>query len=1233
MKKYIICIFIIFFLSVPSLFAQWISLDGTNKVNKPNIKVLNSDYSSLLIEISLPGIEITKRTEDSQTFDELRFPEYYTTLEVGKPQLPVIRELLGVPDFSDYKFSIIDSSVILLTNYNIFPFQEPVFEGEKEAFIIDESFYQHDDIYPANIVELDMHGIWRDIKVSRLSIFPVRYIPKTKTLKIYKRVVIKIDIKDVSGSVFIRKKHIPKEWEKLYKKSIINYDFLPQSFNKNNSINSVVDYDYLIITANDYLDAIQPLAQWKTRSGLLSKVVSVNEIGNNETSIKNYITNEYNAHNIRYVLLVGDISQLCWSSIPSSVPGNPPLPGDYNYSLHAGGDFLPEVAIGRISAISVAEVQHIINKGIKYETIPPVDNWVRNTLLVAHKEGAPGKYQGCKEEIRTYDYFHNPIFSTAYGASSAYSGDEATNVDVNSYINSGMGIVNYRGHGSPIAWTMWNINNESYTTSNVRALNNGNKNPIVFSIACSNAKLDYNGECLAEAFSKADYGTTAILGATRPSYTSANHTYDEQLFITAFDLENMNIGYTSNAAAERIITWHGITGEDNAKMYLWLGDPSIELWTNSLQQYTNVQITDNGSSITVNCGVYGSTICASSGNNGSSYYNRQDNRYSYTFHTSVRPLYITITKHNYIPYTAVTGGNFTSDETWFGNLHLLGTVTVSGNGSLTLLPNTHVLMDGYYTIATYDNACLIAEGTEEDPILFTSTSGTTPQSWNRLYLRTDNNSLKWCEIEYSNWGIHAIGYPSSGNVFENCNLHDNDIGFSIEQNTCDMINCHVYDNRHNIVAVTNPQVNISGTHITDGGRDGIYSSTGNLLNIYGCVIENNGTGGTSTRNGIRTGSGNVINIGRLNYPTWNGYNTIRNNYESEIYATSGLSGLQVYYSSIHDNNGYEVYNASVNNPYIYTMECWWGEYPPNGAQFYGNVYIIDPLLSQPAWEGQTFSGQQFSKSGFMPVSAPSPWEKIASLKLIIDEKSGIEKADSALVELFNIIRTDFVTDRYKECDGFYQYLSGLYDSNDKNALGKRALQYMILWKTLEGSFIEAISLSENALISFDSEDLQQVTANLVLLYSYSAQFTKADDILSHYKDKYKNDLPEIEFLERTLADYKVMFSEEQRLSKDGILPDSEPKDPLLPEEYTLQHNYPNPFNPITSLCFGLPERTHVTLTIYDITGRLVEQLINQHIPAGYHTISWDATSYSSGVYIARLKAGRSIKTQKMVLMK
>lgn len=78
MKKQISFILTILFLSVSSLFSQWIPFDGTTKAGKPNVKVLKSDNSGLLIEISIPGMETAKRTEDDKTFDELRFPEYYT---------------------------------------------------------------------------------------------------------------------------------------------------------------------------------------------------------------------------------------------------------------------------------------------------------------------------------------------------------------------------------------------------------------------------------------------------------------------------------------------------------------------------------------------------------------------------------------------------------------------------------------------------------------------------------------------------------------------------------------------------------------------------------------------------------------------------------------------------------------------------------------------------------------------------------------------------------------------------------------------------------------------------------------------------------------------------------------------------------------------------------------------------------------------------------------------------
>ena len=297
MKKHISFVFAILFLSASSIFAQWVPFNGTIKAEKPHITVKSFDYSSMLLEISIPGIESSKRIEENNTYDVIKFLGYNTTLEIGKPQLPAIRELLAVPNFTNYKFSIVDSSIITLTNYIVFPFQTPVPEGEKEDFTIDESFYKQDNFFPKNVFELDTPGIWRDIRVSTLSILPIHYNPKTKTLRIYQKVVIKIDFEQVTGNAFVREKSIPIEWEKLYKNSIVNYNFLPEKLNKSNSLMSIGDYDYLIITDDDYLETIEPFSQWKTRKGLLSKIVPISEIGNNQTNIKNFIIDEFNDHN------------------------------------------------------------------------------------------------------------------------------------------------------------------------------------------------------------------------------------------------------------------------------------------------------------------------------------------------------------------------------------------------------------------------------------------------------------------------------------------------------------------------------------------------------------------------------------------------------------------------------------------------------------------------------------------------------------------------------------------------------------------------------------------------------------------------------------------------------------------------------------------------------------------------------------------------------------------------
>ncbi|MBD3170047.1 MAG: S8 family serine peptidase [candidate division Zixibacteria bacterium] len=92
-------------------------------------------------------------------------------------------------------------------------------------------------------------------------------------------------------------------------------------------------------------------------------------------------------------------------------------------------------------------------------------------------------------------------------------------------------------------------------------------------------------------------------------------------------------------------------------------------------------------------------------------------------------------------------------------------------------------------------------------------------------------------------------------------------------------------------------------------------------------------------------------------------------------------------------------------------------------------------------------------------------------------------------------------------------------------------------------------------------------------------------------------------------------------------------DPAIPANFALAGNYPNPFNPATNIRYQLPVSANVTLDIYNVLGQKVETLVNGYQEAGYHSVSWDASGYSSGVYFAKLSDGAETATQKMMLVK
>ena len=89
----------------------------------------------------------------------------------------------------------------------------------------------------------------------------------------------------------------------------------------------------------------------------------------------------------------------------------------------------------------------------------------------------------------------------------------------------------------------------------------------------------------------------------------------------------------------------------------------------------------------------------------------------------------------------------------------------------------------------------------------------------------------------------------------------------------------------------------------------------------------------------------------------------------------------------------------------------------------------------------------------------------------------------------------------------------------------------------------------------------------------------------------------------------------------------------IPNKYSLEQNYPNPFNPTTTIRFSIPEAGRVSLSIYNLLGEKVEEILNQELVTNTYEITYDASNLSSGVYFYTIKTANFISTKKMLLMK
>ncbi len=305
------------------------------------------------------------------------------------PEIPHIAKILAIPDQGTVSVEVLETGKTqIIKGINIPPVRESWMEGKPETpYCENIAAYSSEDIYPAELVKVEDPAIFRDFRIARVSIYPIRYSPAKQEIEVVSSITIKVKYGGGSGinSKLGFKKPIAPSFDRLYKSILFNYDeVLRREYN-----GDALGYDLMICFMPDsFVTSFQAYADWNHKTGTYIKVIKFSEIGANGTNpvpIKNYILNAYTTWPVppTHVLIIGDAGVAPHQNI--TLDGWTFPYDDYFVEL-TGNDYFPELMIGRFTNQANAKLRNIRNKLINYEKIPYLTdpNWFRRGLVCSN---------------------------------------------------------------------------------------------------------------------------------------------------------------------------------------------------------------------------------------------------------------------------------------------------------------------------------------------------------------------------------------------------------------------------------------------------------------------------------------------------------------------------------------------------------------------------------------------------------------------------------------------------------------------------------------------------------------------------------------------------------------------------------------------------------------------------------------------------------------------------------
>lgn len=570
MKRLIILLSLILTLGLALNAEQVIVGDYPN-----DISLLQDSPGEIVLEMTLGDFEREAIVIDGNTYYQPSLPKSGLTLIEGLPQVPILASSVIIPGTANMQLQIIDSEYIELPmpiapskgnlTRNIDPASVPFTFAD---------FYQSDSHYPQESAELSSPFIIRDFRGITVHFFPFVYYPETGTTRVYTRMRVQLSENgiDLTNALSSSKSGFAREFASIYQGLFLNF-----STPKYPSLGE--EGRILVISHSMFNNAIQPWVDWKRQIGFDVSVVDVQTIGTTGTQIKTYIQNQYNQNDgLMFVQLMGDAPQV--PTISFGGGGSDP-----SMTLLAGNDNYPDIYIGRFSAQTIAEMQTQVERSIYYERdIQSGATWLENAMGIASNEGGGGQGDNNESDQQHMELIRGKLLTYGYNSvDQMYQTSGATATQVGNNLNLGRSFINYVGHGSNTSWVTTGFNN-----SNINSLTNDNKLPFILSVACVNGNF-VSITCFAEAWMRATNSATgaptgaiAIYASTvNQSWSPPMSAQDESVDLLV-DEEKQTIGGLFFHGSSRMIEKYPSgysNGPDEFKSWTIFGDASLMIRT------------------------------------------------------------------------------------------------------------------------------------------------------------------------------------------------------------------------------------------------------------------------------------------------------------------------------------------------------------------------------------------------------------------------------------------------------------------------------------------------------------------------------------------------------------------------------------------------------------------------------------------------------------------------------